>query len=277
MRAQWMARIAATAALVALGGCELFENDGTLDLQLTDAPYTDALHVYVTVERVRLEAHDGDHESFDLDPAPQIDLLALSNGATATLLDGEHLKSGDYESIRLELGDDASVVRKDGGEFPLEIGDDRLELDTDFTIDDHGTTRLVLDVDLRRSLREDGDEYRLQPQLRLVDEDDSGAVAGSVRGSLIDSGCVPAVYVYAGETTPDDIGGNGAQPLTSSNVVADGSGDFRYTAAFLPEGRYTLALTCEADEDDPDESESLDFVATEHADVDAGRTETQDF
>src|SRR3546814_10818510 len=52
-----------------------------------------------------------------------------------------------------------------------------------------------------------------------------------------------SVYLYQGKVTADDIGGNGAQPYSSTNVVADGSGAYRYTAAFLPEGTYTLALT----------------------------------
>src|SRR3546814_21094318 len=71
-----------------------------------------------------------------------------------------------------------------------------------------------------------------------------------------------SVYLYQGKVTADDIGGNGAQPYSSTNVVADGSGAYRYTAAFLPEGTYTLALTCHADQDDPAANDDLDRKST---------------
>src|SRR3546814_3384339 len=98
-----------------------------------------------------------------------------------------------------------------------------------------------------------GYAYRLVPILRLINDDDSCAINGSIPASRIDSACVAAVYLYQGKVTADDIGGNGAQPYSSTNVVADGSGAYRYTAAFLPEGTYTLALTCHADQDDRSE------------------------
>lgn len=270
-------------ATLALSGCDLFKNDGKLDLQITDAPYTDASEVVVTIRSVRLQQHDGHHESFDLSPAKAIDLLQLSNGNFATLLSGEALPSGDYDSIRLTLDDGNGsnyVQRQDGGLYGLAVPGNELELDTDFTIDDHGTTTLTLDVDLRRSLRapeDSGDDYRLVPNLRLINDDDAGTISGSIPASRIGSGCVAAIYLYQGKVTPDDIGGNGAQPYSSTNVVADGSGGYRYTAAFLPEGTYTLALTCDADQDDPAANDDLDFSSPESADVRAGRTETQNF
>src|SRR3546814_10046420 len=55
--------------------------------------------------------------------------------------------------------------------YGLDVPGNELELDADFSIYDRGTTTLTLDVDLRRSLREpenDGDDYRLVPNLRLI-------------------------------------------------------------------------------------------------------------
>lgn len=269
-------------SLSLITGCDLFKNDGRLSLQLTDAPYTDAEKVVITIDRVRLQARDGGHENFDLNPPRSVDLLQLSNGATQQLLDSEPLPSGDYDSIRLELIDDSSgqsnyVQLKEGGIRALDVADKELDLQTDFSIDDKGTTALTLDVDLRRSLRDsDNGDYRLVPQLRLVEDDKTGTVSGAVSASRVGSGCVAAVYVYQGKVRPDDIGGTGAQPYSSTAIVADGSGGYRYTAAFLPEGSYTVAFTCDADQDNPEDNDSLDFT-DEQVDVRKGRTATQNF
>jgi len=273
----------ALAATFALGGCDLFDKDGKLDLQLTDAPYTDAQAVVVTIRSVRLQPVDGDREDFDLNPALNIDLLQLRNGTVRQLLSGAALPSGDYTSIRLLLdgGSNSNYVEGlNGGVYALDVPDDELDLDGDFSIDDHGTTQLTLDVDLRRSLRAPdggGDHYRLVPSLRLVNDNDVGTINGSIRGTLIGNGCAAAVYVYQGKVTPDDIGGTGAQPYSSADVIASGDGSYRYTVAFLPEGTYSLALTCEADEDDPVKNDAITFGTAEHVDVRAGRTATQDF
>lgn len=268
---------------LALSGCDLFKNDGKLDLQITDAPYTDASQVVVTINRIRLQQHDGHHESFDLSPAKTVNLLQFNSGNFATLLNDQALPSGDYDSIRLTLADGNGsnfVQQLDGGMYGLDVPGNELELDADFTIDDRGTTTLTLDVDLRRSLRapeSSGGDYRLVPSLRLINDDDAGTISGSIPASRIGTGCAAAVYLYQGKVTPDDIGGNGAQPYSSTTVVADGSGGYRYTAAFLPEGTYTLALTCDANQDDPAANDDLDFSDPEYADVRAGRTETQNF
>src|SRR3546814_4546855 len=51
-------------ATLALSGCDLFKNDGKLDLQITDAPYTDASQVVVTVSSVRRsEEHTSELQS----------------------------------------------------------------------------------------------------------------------------------------------------------------------------------------------------------------------
>lgn len=274
----------AIAATLMLSGCELFENDGKLDLNITDdAPYTQIKSVVVTVRKIRLEAEDGGHETFDLDPAIQVDLRSLTGGQTRALLSDEALKSGDYESIRLTLSDssdDNYVEEVDGTRHDLDVNDDEIELATDFSIDDHGTTQLTLAVDLRRGLREDDDDYRFvaDSALHLTNDEDTGTVTGTIPVSKIDDDCAgAAVYVYKGkDVTPDDIGGTGTEPYSSTIVSMGSDGLYHYTAAFLPEGDYTLGLTCDADEDDPVDNDSLDFD-TETVKVKAKDTETQNF
>lgn len=277
MRILW---VCATLGALALSGCD----DGRLDLQLTDAPYTDASSVLVTITGVELKSADKGWQRFEFATPLRVDLLALNGGKTQSLLSNESVPSGDYDAVRLLLrtaddsAADAYVRLRTGATLPLYVSDDsddRLTLETGFSVDDVNNTALTLDVDLRRALLKPTDAkpdvYRLVSALRLVENDKTGTLSGTV--SALGSGCVPAVYVYEGEVTPDDIGGSGAEPLTSTTVTSSGSGG-SFTAAFLPAGRYTAALTCQADEDDPARNDSIDFSDSVRFDIDRRQTTT---
>lgn len=274
----------------ALSACDIrFGNGGRLDLRLTDAPIDGAAEVVIAIESIELRTFDGERETFSYAQARQIDLLELANGRTTLLLDDEFLPADDYESIRLRLRSDPdsfdSYVRLDDGRtFALYVPDSAeagLRVATDFTIDDGDSRRLTIDVDVRRSLREpDADNepqaYRLLPSLRVVEDERSGTIRGRIAASLISDSCVPAVYVYSGRVTPDDIGGSGPQPLTSSRVFIDTNGDYVYAASFLPEAEYTAALSCDADADDPERNDAIDFIS-DHATVTAEETTVLNF
>lgn len=281
----------ALSAVLLLGasGCELRIGDnGTLDLRLTDAPLDDADEVVIAIEAIEIRDADGERETFSFSPPRQIDLVALSNGRTTSLLSDAFMPSGDYASIRLRLRSSAdtldSYVRIAGRPAqPLYVpdaGSAGLQIAQAFTVEDGERLRLTLDFDLRRSLREPDsarpNAYRLLPALRLVEDRRSGSVRGRVAPARLPSGCTPVVYVYAGRVTPDDIGSGGAEPLSSAPVQADGFGNAVYTAAFLPAGEYTLAFTCDARDDDPSRNDSLDFVS-ERVTVERQQTATLDF
>jgi hypothetical protein len=53
--------------------------------------------------------------------------------------------------------------------------------------------------------------------------------------------------------------------VTDSGTVA-----FRYALRFLPAGNYTLAFTCQGDEEIPGSSENLDFRNVENVAIEAG-------
>lgn len=277
MRILWAC---ATVGALALSACD----DGRLDLQLTDAPYTDASSVLVTITGVELRSVDKGWQRFEFATPRRVDLLALNGGKTQSLLSNESVPSGDYDAVRLLLRTaddstaDAYVRLRTGETLPLHVADDsddRLAIESEFSVDDVDNTALTLDVDLRRALLKPTDAkpdvYRLVSALRLVDNDKAGTLTGTVAAQ--GSGCVPAVYVYEGEVTPDDIGGSGAEPLTSAAVTTSGSGG-SFTAAFLPDGRYTAALTCQADEDDPARNDSIDFSDAVRFDIDRRQTTT---
>lgn len=254
-----------------LGGCELF-NDGRIDLQITDAPVDEVDAVVVSISRVDLYPEDDDRESFSFSPALKIDLAQLRNGDAFKLLDNEKLRSGRYEQIRLRIDSApdslASYVQlRSGQQRALYVPDGAssgLSLPFNFEVNDNKRTRLTLDFDLRSSLRApnsaEPNAYRLVPRLRAVEDRRSGTIAGAIAASRFVNGCVPAVYIYSGhDISPDDVGGSGVQPYSSTVPFNDGS----YIAAYLPAGDYTVAFTCDAGRDDPERNDTLAFIERE--------------
>lgn len=297
--------VAVAAALVSGCGSDS-EQSGKLTVRITDAPVDMAQHVYVQFSGIEIHGGGNNHHTlyFCQDPADatktvvrttecavakpkQLDLMALTGGENALLLDGIELSAGKYSWIRLlvdtDADEDSYIVLDAGGEHELTIpsgSETGLKLNRGFTVAAGGASDFTIDFDLRKSVHETGSgEYVLRPTLRIVDNLEVGSIAGTVSGGLITSGCVPAVYVYSGaDITPDDVGGTGAEPVTTATVkLDDGSGTYRYKAAFLEAGTYTAAFTCDADEDDPAQNDSLGFSGTSNAAVTAKAVTTLDF
>ncbi len=107
-------RIVALAGALGLAACGGGGDDsggggqGTLKVSMTDAPACGFDHVFVTVNRVRVNtnanADPGGSGWVDINvsPARKIDLLSLTNGVLSTL--GQTaLPAGNYQQIRLVL------------------------------------------------------------------------------------------------------------------------------------------------------------------------------
>ena len=78
--------------------------------------------------------------------------------------------------------------------------------------------------------------------------------------------------VYRGhDAVTDDIDESSTlnnEPLSTTAIAFDSeSGLYVYEAAFLPLGDYTLAFTCNADDDDNDEDDSLPFFNVQNVSV----------
>lgn len=181
-----------------------------------------------------------------------------------------------------------------------------LKLVSGFTVPQGGSADFTIDFDLRKAVTEPSgtpyqspQKYLLRPALRLIDNVNAGHIAGTVDESLLDEtadGCSDddpstgnAVYVFEGsDVVPDDIDGvdgPDAEPITVATVKYDAdSGEYRYFAAFLLEGPYTVAFTCQADQDSPpvpeesnDGDDTIVFVAPANVTVLADETTEHDF
>ncbi|TBW49669.1 DUF4382 domain-containing protein [Marinobacter halodurans] len=299
---QGFAITAMTAALAACGGDGGSDEaaTGTVSVGMTDAPVDSVQEVNVTVTGLVLQpaGDGGERRTFTLDEPAHINLLDLQNGDIQQLVTDEEVVAGDYSWMRLELADDTidnfSVVPDGGGEHPLTVpsGQQRGLQTSGFTVPAGGVVNFTIDFDVRKSLTEkSGNEYILRPTLRLTDNSEVGKISGSIDSTLVSIACAdnptemgPSVYagnvyIYTGEDATVDDYGSDNEPLVSVPVDAS-SADKTYTAAFLPEGNYTVSYSCDIEDQDADGNEvdeDITFYGTQNATVAAGETTTVDF
>lgn len=283
--------IPALTAALALAGCNLESaGSGSLSLDITDAPVDSADEVMVTFNGVELHSAGGSTVEINYDQPREIDLLALQGGDTQPLLEDEALAAGDYQWIRLDVsaesdGTWASYIQINGERHELTIpsGDETgLKLVQGFTVPVNGEVSFTIDFDLRKSVIEDDTGYKLRPALRLVDNTEVGQIAGTADENDENESCV--VYVFEGQdVTPDDVDGQDAEPVTTAAAETLEDGTSGYTAAFLTEGDYTAAQTCEAGHDDPNaddtdtDTDPVTFSTAQNVTVQANQTATADF
>ena len=227
-----------------------------------------------------LQPQGGQRLQFTLLAPRQIDLLNLNGGGSTELLQAVDIPAGSYNFIRLQVnagGDSRNsfIELLDGSINPLRIpsGDERgLQLNGPFVVPDGGIANFVIDFDLRKSVRnppgQDG-TYLLRPVIRVVNSDAVGSIRGTVANERVTAeGCSPAVYVYAGSNFIPGDEGSATAPLTSARVTLDEvSGEYRYAAAFLPPGAYTVSFTCDAALDDPGRDDDIVFQQPTNATV----------
>lgn len=277
-------------AIGALAACNDSDSTewGTINLAVTDAPVDGATRVVVAFTGVEIQSADGSRELFTFDTQRQVDLLALQGGGSEILLDGELLPAGRYDWIRLLVNaepntSDSFIEFDDGTVQSLSVPSAQgLRLVSGFTVAAGGNVDFTIDFDLRRAVVGPpgrGGMHMLRPALRLVDNNQVGAIDGMVDLALITEGCAPAVYVFAGaDATVGDVQPDSG-PLASARVAQNVStGDFEYRVAFLEAGDYTVAFTCDALADDPDAADELAFTGgSGQAVVTAGGVATVDF
>lgn len=294
--------IAASGLALLLVACGGGDGDGsstgTLNLAITDAPVDAAKAVVVEFTGVELQHADGERIDYDFvdefdNPEPrQIDLLALTGGTTELLLDGVTMTAGDYNWIRLKVNAERGVIDSyidllDDTRHSLYVpsgSQSGLKLNRGFNVPEDRTASFTIDFDLRKSVHDPSnpaDDYFLRPTLRLVDGNTDGALSGIVSGIENDLDCdingeyVGAVYVFNDGDPVDDVDGVD-DPVTSAMVPNDGN--YAYTVAFLTEGDYTVAFTCDADIDDSaNDADPVDFVGEAMVTITAGKTTMQDF
>ena len=263
------------SALTACGGGSGGSNTsapntkGQLTLSLTDAPVDSLQSVVITVTGVSLKPQNGEEKTVTFTEAKKIDMLDLQNGVVASLLDKYSLEAGAYEWVRLELStaDNALYVEDNlGGMVGLKIPSgfqSGLKLNSGFTIPQGGDANFTIDFDLRKSVvKPTGQaDYFLKPSLRLIDNTTTGTLSGNISSGLLQTACANTsvfsglVYVFSGTNiVPDDYDGLAVEALTAAAVTYNGTtGNYSYKMPFLASGDYTIAFSCNLDDQAKDE------------------------
>ncbi|MFN4946036.1 MAG: DUF4382 domain-containing protein [Chryseotalea sp.] len=228
---------------------------GRITLALTDAPAdnTSIKKVNIAIRQIGILPENSQNwvvlKSFE-EPRV-INLLEYTQGEVFDLTE-QYLGSSEYKSIRLEL----NVALEDNGltVFPensieftngnsetlfIEGQDNYAQTDAAFEVNAGEITFLTIDFDLRKSLIETPDGYRLKPFIRLVNTRGCGAIEGYFRNSSVKPRVAVYAYkagTYAATEATTDIPFFNAE--TSDRVKTNETGKF--ITSFLPEGKYDL-------------------------------------
>ena len=236
---------AAAATLVACGGGGggTSAPTGTLRMAMTDAPACGFDHVFITVDRVRVNTsssaadEDAGWREIVLPQPRRIDLLDLTNGVLEELGQTD-LPPGNYTQMRLVLAPNTAVdplanaVQPTRGALQAldtpSAQQSGLKLKTKLQVQENQTTDVVLDFDACRSIVQRGNSgrYNLKPVMSVLQRTESG-IEGFVATSM------PLATTVAAQQ-----GG-----LTVRATVPDSTGRFRIP--FLPSGSYDVVVNAD--------------------------------
>ncbi|SER07819.1 hypothetical protein SAMN04488038_11568 [Solimonas aquatica] len=277
-----------------LGACQ-----SKLQVDLAVSSLDGASALSLAVPTVNLKDSGGTVHSYDTGYDSSLDLLPYSSddqdhSDRLALLDEDNV-SGDFTGVRPVFKISASYLTLDDGtKIPLVLGDQADYADLSFSLSKSSTSgndtaHLVLTLELPFSLIHTSDSsYTLKPVVRVAKKDESGNISGTIPQAIITgstcgsaAGSGVAVYAYKGSgVTPVDYYNDGTdqhsyQPIASSALSYDSSNeDYTFELRYLPAGSYTLALTCNAGDDQPDTDDALDFLSdyTQNVSVSSGAT-----
>lgn len=225
------------------GGGSSTVSSGAVNVAMTDAPSCGFDHVYVTVDRVRVNsnANAGPNDSGWTDIAlaqpTKIDLLSLSNGALYNIGQAP-LPAGHYEQIRLILTANQgstlnnSVVPTGGVEQALATPSSTqsgYKVVGSFDVSPGTLVDLIMDFDACHSIAQQGNgSYTLKPTVKATPEVVSGSIAG-----YVDPSTEAGATVYAEQ--------NGT---IVKGTVADSTGHFILTPIIQSQtnGNYDVVI-----------------------------------
>ena len=298
-------RAALVSGLVSLAACggsgssggSDGDRTGFLSIGITDAAVDDVSAVVVEFTGVTLKPSSGDDIVITFDSPKRFDLLTLTGGLTAELLQETELPVGTYNWVRLAVNADFDNVYDSWamtptGQVELRVpsgNNSGLKLVSGFTVTQNQSTNLVIDWDLRQALSDPQGQpgMHLRPALRVTDMAVYGTLTGTVTETLVtDESCTNdlalgtgnAVYLYNGVVeVPGDIGDETTAPFTTTTVSQSESGAYVFEVNFLSVGEYTAAFTCQASDDDPLLDDDIAFSAPQTFMIEDGATKVIEF
>jgi hypothetical protein len=278
--------VGAMSLIACSGGGGESSGTSTLTVSLMDAPVDDVTAVNVEITALWLKGPGSAAKPLKMSQTPmKVNLLDLNDKNAAILIDGQSIDPGSYEWLDMDVNADfdgvldSFVVTKIGGQEELRVPSGRVRLVGGFDVAANQAVQLLFDWDLRKGLVDPPGQpgFLLKPAFRVVDVHELGKLSGTVAIATLNATGDPnscladdpnldvgnAVYVFAGANiTPDDIDGVDPDPVAVIPVEPSSTGDYVYHTVIAP-GTYTIAFTCQAGNDNPDDgqSENIKFVA----------------
>ena len=268
--------------------------EGAVNIDFSATPPEDVDSAILRIKTVRLLGENENNQDIDLAQNFDVNLLATDRGSVRRLISNEEIPAGTYSGIELVLEAESdtldSYLNQNGEKTSLIVRAGRdTQASNSFRIKDEENSTITLHFDLRSSLLRDATadgDRELIPKLRLVDNDDSGTLSGDVATELLQQqGCDDdndpslgeVIYVFSGNNIViDELDGQNAEPLTTALISRDAA-NADYIAAFLPAGSYTVAVSCNAELDDPLQDDGISFIASDTATITAGSSTTLNF
>jgi hypothetical protein len=166
-------------------GASASGSPGTLNLRITDSPYSKAKAVLVTFSEVTAQREGNGTKVPFADPSASTwtcDLKKLQNGAQ-DLLATARPSAGVYTELRLVVHsakiffDNSavsptpcarSIPEPAGASFPLTMVGREVRLNGSFGLASDAATTILIDFDGESSIRQTGAEYMMDPVVRIV-------------------------------------------------------------------------------------------------------------
>jgi len=244
--------------------CEKQSGTGTLRLSITDSPIDsdDVAGVFIRINEIQVHTPDSGWMTMEnFDGPAEFNLLDLTRGES-DLLGSIELEAGKYTQIRFML--DAPVTGsprpanpgcyiefKDGSKEPLFVpsgAQSGFKGVGNFRVPVNGTVEITADFDVRRSVHRTGSSsprYILRPVIRLVVNNQAGAINGSVTNIPQNTGVL--VFAYSDGAYKAEEANEPADPSTSRfpNEISSDRVDTLgvYHIAYLAAGKYDLVVT----------------------------------
>lgn len=243
--------------------CDKETGSGILKLSLTDAPIdgADVTGVFITINEIQVHTPaNGWVTMEDFEGPETFNLLDLTRGESE-FLGSLQLEGGKYTQIRFLLDAPERGAGKpvnpgcyieftDESTEPLFVpsgSQSGFKAVGAFTVPVNGTVEITADFDVRKSVHQTGagsQRYILRPVIRLIVENQAGAIRGNVTNIPDETGIVIYAYeagAYTAEEAADPVGEEVRFPgAVSSDMVCELG---VYKIAFLAEGNYDLIVT----------------------------------
>lgn len=284
-----------SAMLVGCGGGSSSDgvSQSNVSFGFSDFPVEGAESVVVTVDALSFVGPDGEvtevdtFTSTDLNITDadtfQFDLLDVQGDDFRLVLDSVSLPVGEYSELRIDVIDEnteVSYVEELGtGEIrELKVPSNQLKLGG-FVVEERSTQTFIVEFDLRQAMTYNPgpQRYILKPRgIRVVGLEQAAMLLGNVNvldfantapcAEKDDVSLGNAMYLYSGHDLNADLLADNFDPAVDNTAPVDAIAPYAsaalgetgdYLFSFVEPGEYTLAFSCDAASDDPEQFEEI--------------------